>query len=53
MKLKYDIIEEYQKHPEFNMLNDKVTVMRHFGQLYEKKLSGHIFQLLWDEFGGE
>lgn len=53
MKLKYDIIEEYQKHPEFNMLNDKTTVMRHFGQLYEKRLSGHIYQLLWDEFGGE
>jgi len=23
-----------------------------FEQLYEKKLSGYIFQLLWDEFGG-
>jgi len=53
MKLKYDVIEEYERHPEFNMKEDKGTVMRYFGQLYDKKMSGHIFQLLWDEYGGE
>jgi len=53
MKLRYEVIEEYQKHPEFDMKNDKATVMRHFGQLYDKKMSGNIYQLLWDEFGGE
>ena len=53
MVLKYEVIEEYNKHPEFDMKNDKKTVMRHFGQLYDKKFSGNIYQLLWDEFGGE
>jgi hypothetical protein len=49
-KLKAELREEYLKN-NFNIREDKVSCMRHFGKLYDKRLAGKIFRYLMDEFG--
>jgi hypothetical protein len=50
MKLKYQVVEEYNKHPEFDIIKNKGQVMRHFASAFDKKQSRAIFKLLNDEF---
>jgi len=50
-KLKAELREEYAKMG-FDIVADKRTCMRHFGQLYDKKIAGKIYGYLMDEFGG-
>lgn len=44
-KLQYEVAQEYEKLG-IDINEDKVAVMRHFGQLYSKDKAGRIFTLL-------
>jgi hypothetical protein len=49
--LRAEVLEEYHRHPEFDMINNRGLVMRHFSSKYDKDACGKIFKLLWDEYG--
>ena len=50
-ELKYKVVEDYNRHKDFDINNDKGTVMRWFAKHYDKNICGKIYQLLWREFG--
>jgi translation elongation factor EF-G len=49
--LRAEVLDEYQKHPEFDIIKNRGMVMRHFASKYDKNVCGKIFKLLFDEFG--
>ena len=51
-KLKMELREVYLKMG-FDIVADKRTCMRYFGELYDKKIAGKIYGYLMDEFGSE
>ena len=51
MILRTAAIDEYNKHPEFDIKKDKRTVMRYFSNLYDKRMMSKVYTVLWNEFG--
>ena len=49
-KISHELRKEYEKHPEFDINEDKGMVMRHFAKLYNKKFASKIYTLLWREY---
>ena len=49
--LSHEVLDEYNKHPEFDIKKDKGTVMRYFSELYDKKMMSRVYAILWSEFG--
>ena len=51
MILRHDVIDEYEKHSEFDIIEDKRKVMRHFSKIYKRKAMSKVYAILWTEFG--
>jgi len=51
MILRHEVIDEYERHPEFDIVADKKTVMRYFSKIYEREMMSRVHAILWDEFG--
>lgn len=51
MVLKAEVIGMYETQPEFDIVNDKRTVMKYFALQYPKKMMRRIYGLLMEEFG--
>lgn len=51
VKLRREIIDEYNKHPDFDIAKDKRTVMRYFSNVYPKAQITRVYTVLIEEFG--